>query len=143
LEATSGGTRRATWRRLPLINESVERQLHQAIDVKCRQRRCEPLAIGGVADHVHVLVRLSPSVSIARLTGEAKGFSSYLMTHQIAPGRFFRWQERYSALTVASEDVDAVASYVRKQREHHRTNRVVSDFELPDLWDVELTAFND
>lgn len=57
---------------------------------KCRQLKCLPLEIGGVADHV--LTRLHPTVAVAELVKEIKGASSHLVTHQVLPGEFFKWQ---------------------------------------------------
>jgi REP element-mobilizing transposase RayT len=80
-------------------------------------------------DHVHLLVRVHPSIAVARLVGEAKGFSSYLVTHQLAPGQFFRWQEGYYAMAVPGADLAAVAHYVNTQPEHHGK---IQELEPPD-----------
>ena len=85
----------ATWRRTPLISEAIEKRLYGAIRTRCLKLACPVVAVGGTADHVHLLVELHPSTPVAQLVGEAKGFSSFVMTHEIASGRFFRWQERY------------------------------------------------
>jgi REP element-mobilizing transposase RayT len=122
----------ATLGREPLIDESVEAELHRAIQMKCHQLDCPVVAIGGVADHVHVLAVLHPSVPVAKLIGQAKGFSSHAMTHVIAPGRSFHWQERYGAVTVNPEAVSSVAHYIRRQREHHRAGELFVELELPD-----------
>ena len=79
----------ATWDRLPVLTPAVERIVYAAIADKCRDMNCEPLAIGGVADHVHLLVRLNPAVAISDLVKEVKGSSSHLVTHEIHPGEFF------------------------------------------------------
>jgi REP element-mobilizing transposase RayT len=121
----------ATWRRSWLIDESIEGPLHHAIGVKCLHHGCRVVAIGGTGDHVHLLVEIRPTVRTSRLVGEAKGFSSYLMTHEIAPRRFFRWQEGYGAKSVAPEDLAVVERYVRRQRIHHREQALRRELELP------------
>ena len=63
----------ATWDRLPLICEAVETRLYSTISEKCSQLKCKPLAVGGVEDHVQLLVRLHGSVAVARLVKEVKG----------------------------------------------------------------------
>ena len=88
----------ATWDRLPLITEDMESRLYAAIAAKCRQLKCEPLAINGTEDHIHVLLRLHPTVSVARLVKEVKGASSHLVTHEIKPNEFFKWQGAYGCL---------------------------------------------
>ena len=119
----------ATWRRLPLVDDSVAERLHEMIRKKCVELGCPPVAVGGIADHVHLLVRLHPSVAVARLVGEAKGISSFLMNHELRPGGSFRWQERYDAITVAPDDLPAVERYVNRQPLHHGTRQLLCDFE--------------
>lgn len=82
----------ATWDRLALIAPQIEQPLYAALAEKCKTMKCEALAIGGVADHVHVLARLRPVVAVADLVKELKGASSHLVTHVLRPGEFFKWQ---------------------------------------------------
>src|SRR5689334_23948384 len=89
----------ATWDRLPLITDQIEDRVYAAIAEKCRELKCWPLAIGGIADHVHLLVRLHPPVAVAELAKEVTGASSHLVTHQIAPGEFFKCQGAYGAFS--------------------------------------------
>ena len=119
----------ATWDRLPLVTEQYEGQIHAAIAEKCRQLRCEPLAVGGIEDHVHVLAQLAVTISIADLIKELKGSSSHLMTHVLQPGVFFRWQGAYGVLSVSTEGIPAVKNYIRKQKEHHASGRLIPEYE--------------
>jgi REP element-mobilizing transposase RayT len=119
----------ATWDRMPLIREAWEDRLYGAIHAKCRQLKAEPLAAGGVQDHVHLLVRLPTTLAVADLVKEAKGASSHLMTHMVAPGEFFKWQGAYGAFTLAKADLGRVIDYVRRQKQHHREANVWDDWE--------------
>jgi len=119
----------ATWDRMPLLASEIEQMVYAAILAKCRQLKCEPLAIGGMADHAHLLVRLPTTLTVARLVKEAKGTPSHLVTHEIAPGQFFRWQGSYGAFTVSKELVPRVKAYVERQREHHGSGKVVGAWE--------------
>jgi REP element-mobilizing transposase RayT len=60
----------ATYKRLPLIKPQFEPRLYSAMADKCRELGCHPLAIGGVEDHVHLFVRFTPTVVLARLMKE-------------------------------------------------------------------------
>ena len=51
----------ATWRRTPLISEAIEKWLYGAIRTRCLKLGCPVVAVGGTADHVHLLVELHPS----------------------------------------------------------------------------------
>ena len=109
----------ATWDRLPLIDGRIEPVIYASIAAKCRELRCTPLAIGGTADHVHVLVQIAPAVSVSRLAQEIKGSSSHLVTHQYVPEGSFRWQGSYAAFSVGERDVPRVRQYVEEQKRHH------------------------
>jgi REP element-mobilizing transposase RayT len=87
------------------------------------------IAIGGDLDHVHLLVRLAPSVAVSQLVGEVKGASSHLMTHEIAIGNEFKWQGGYGAFTVSPRALAKVADYVKNQKAHHENRRTFTDWE--------------
>jgi len=78
---------------------------------------------------VHLLVRWSPTVSVAELIGEVKGASSHFVTHQLLPKAFFKWQGAYGAFTVSREHVERVRHYIEHQKEHHAMQTVVSAWE--------------
>lgn len=109
----------AIWERLPLITPDIEPMLYTAIAAKCRELGAEPLAIGGLSDHVHLLVRFPRSLTLATLTQEVKGASSHLVTHKLKSGEFFKWQGGYGAFTVSLEAVPAVREYIQNQKKHH------------------------
>ena len=109
----------ATWDRLSLITPAIESQIYAAIAVKCRELKCEPLAIGGIENHVHLLTRFHTTVAIATLAKEIKGASSHLVTHKLMPEEFFKWQGAYGAFTIRKSDVPQVKAYIQNQKTHH------------------------
>ncbi|HEX7594124.1 MAG TPA: IS200/IS605 family transposase [Anaerolineae bacterium] len=119
----------ATWDRLPLITPQIEPQLYAAIHAKCKEIRCEPIAIGGIENHVHLLVRFPTTLAVATLVKEVKGAPSHLMTHKIIPNEFFKWQGAYGAFTVSKDRVEQVSDYVRNQKTHHAANSLFDDWE--------------
>lgn len=119
----------STWDRLPLISPATEAPLYAALAKKCHDLKCLPLAIGGVNDHVHLLVLLDPAVAVARLVQELKGSSSHLITHEIAPGEFFKWQGAYRAFTVSADAVPSVQDYIDNQKQHHANGGLLADWE--------------
>ena len=85
-----------------------------------KAERCLPLEINGVADHVHLLIRVPPTVALAELLRALKANSSKWLNDTRFPRRTFAWQEGYAAFTVSQSQVGRVAAYVRNQEEHHR-----------------------
>jgi putative transposase len=80
----------ATSDRLPLITPEVEPRLYATVQSKFRELRCVPIAVGGLADHVHCLCRFDPTLSISYLVQQVKGASSHLATHEIRGASDFK-----------------------------------------------------
>ncbi len=125
----------ATWDRLPLIEEAIEGRLYACIAEQCRSLKCDVIAIGGIEDHIHLLIRLHPTVAIAKLVKQTKGSSSHLVTHEIKPGEFFKWQGAYGAFTLRKRDVPIVKAYIELQKQHHASGHIQEEWEQ--------TAIND
>jgi REP element-mobilizing transposase RayT len=88
------------------------------------------ITVGGVEDHVHLLIGLPPTLSVSDLIKNIKGSSSHLVTHEIKPGEFFKWQGSYGAFTVGHDGIDKVANYIRNQAIHHQQKSIIPTWEL-------------
>jgi putative transposase len=119
----------ATWERKPLITAEREAAIYACIARKCRELKCDVMAIGGTSDHVHALVRVYSSVSVAVLAQGMKGASSHLVNHAVDPTAFFRWQGTYGAFSVSPNDLEQVSAYIRHQNEHHASGELTPDWE--------------
>ena len=107
----------------PLIRKAWRERLH-AYMAGCVRKACGTVvAIGGVDDHVHLLVRLKPSHSIADLMRNVKNASSRWV-HETLNDHDFAWQDGYTALSVTTSRVGIVKQYVLEQEMHHRTKSV-------------------
>lgn len=109
----------ATWDRLPLVTETVERRLYRYIEAVCRDDECELLAIGGMPDHVHLLVLLPATITLGQLMHDVKGGSSRFVSEQVLSGDWFAWQRGYGAFGVSPHDKQRVIRYIRNQKRHH------------------------
>jgi REP element-mobilizing transposase RayT len=119
----------ATWDRLPLITQQIEQQVYASILAKCEALGCTAVAIDGIDDHVHLLVRFPPALPLVKLIGEVKGASSHLVTHKLEPQSFFKWQASYGVFTVSMRSLDNVAAYVRNQKQRHAHNMLLPALE--------------
>ncbi len=123
----------ATWDRLPLLVGEVEPRVYRAIAAKCVELGAEVIALGGVEDHVHLLVKLPPALALARLIGEVKGASSHLATHEVAAdGQFFKWQGAYGAASVSPRALGEVSAYIANQKAHHMERSLIPEWEAPE-----------
>ena len=118
----------ATWGRLPLITPEIRQRLYGVIQHHASKLRCEVIAIGGIEDHVHVLLRFAPTVVIADLVGRMKGASSYLAQQVL--GHTFKWQGSYGAYSVSRFGLDRVRAYILNQEAHHRDGTTIPDLEV-------------
>jgi putative transposase len=120
----------ATWDRLPIITPDIQEAVYSVIIKECRELKCQPIAIGGVSDHIHLLTHFSTTVTICELLKQIKGSSSHFINYEIKPNSFFKWQGSYSAFTVSHNALDPLVHYIKNQEQHHRQKSLVSDWEL-------------
>jgi REP element-mobilizing transposase RayT len=119
----------ATWDRLPLITSDIERRLHRNIESEARKQGCDVLVINGVQDHIHLLVSLPATITIANLVKQVKGVSSHFVSETLRPATQFKWQANYGAFTVSRWDVDRIIGYIQRQKEHHAAETVLQEYE--------------
>jgi REP element-mobilizing transposase RayT len=119
----------ATWDRLSLVSDDLEQPLYAAIQAETTRLKCELLAVGGMPDHVHLLTRLHPAVSVAALVKQVKGVSSHLVTHSLKPGAFFKWQGAYGAFSLRKADAPVIQAYIERQKVHHASHDLRMEFE--------------
>ena len=109
----------ATWNHEPVITEAIERELFRYIRGICSDSNCPVIAIGGMPDHIHLLVSLSNTVTVADLMEKVKGGSSRFASNSLAPDGWFKWQGSYGAFSVSSHEKRKVVHYIENQKRHH------------------------
>jgi putative transposase len=119
----------ATWDRLPLITPEIQPILYADIVRQCEKLKSTVIAVGGIEDHVHLLVRFSPTLCLSDLMKAVKGSSSHLITHVVNPNEFFKWQGSYGAFSINHSDIDQVAQYIRTQADHHHRKSTILTWE--------------
>lgn len=121
----------STWDRAPLLTADLRRAVHRAIEAKSAELGATVVAIGGMEEHVHLLVKLPATLTIAQLAGQVKGASAHLVNHHFNLGGAFRWQGAYAAFSVGPGAVPRVVQYIANQREHHGNGTLIADWEQP------------
>ncbi len=118
--------------RLPFLQPADLRgELHRYLGGVCRNHDSPSIRIGGVEDHVHLLLRLSKSISIADLTRELKRDSSKWIKDRFNDPYLqeFHWQAGYGAFSISPSHVELVSQYIRDQEEHHREESFQDEFQ--------------
>lgn len=125
----------ATWDRLPLITPDIERRLYRNIESEAQKLGCTVLALNGTENHVHLLVMVPSTLTVADLLKQIKGVSSHFVNEVLKPPTQFKWQGSYGAFTVSRWDVDKIKEYIKRQKgrcEHwSNMNLTVYDSGLP------------
>jgi REP element-mobilizing transposase RayT len=119
----------STWDRYPILTDKIRPEVYRAIAAECARQRAELIALGGIDDHVHLLVRMPTTLSPADLAKQVKGSSSHLVNHAEGRVPFFRWQGGYGAFSISKNHVARIREYVLNQEEHHRLGRLIPDLE--------------
>ena len=110
----------AVQKRAMLIQPSWRNELYKYMTGCINNHQCKVMAIGGVADHVHILVSMHPAISPSSLMADVKRSSSlWINERHFVPCRF-AWQEGFGAFSYAKSDIKNVAKYIENQEEHHK-----------------------
>ncbi len=105
--------------REPLLNHDNCARIHAYLGGIIRGMNGVAHAVGGAADHVHLLIGLRATHCLADVMRELKSDSSRWVHEELGLGNF-AWQEGYGAFTVSAPDLERVRGYVLRQEEHHR-----------------------
>ncbi len=111
--------------RAPIISADLQEKLWAYLDGIAKNHRLALLAVGGIADHVHLLVGIPQTMTLASAVNCLKANSSrWLREH----GNNFEWQKGYGAFSVSPSQVPLVKQYIRAQAEHHAKHTFEEEF---------------
>ena len=110
----------STKNREPLIRNSLKPELHKYLGGLVRDMKGILLEVGGMADHVHLVVKLRPDTSVSDVVKYIKANSSGWVKGRGDQQGDFYWQRGYAAFTVSESQLPAVREYVVNQEAHHR-----------------------
>jgi REP element-mobilizing transposase RayT len=130
----------STKNRAPLIDGALSNDLYPYMAGIIRQKGGTLLALGGMPDHVHILLRLKADLKLSDLVRAVKAISSKWIHERLEPIPEFGWQTGYAAFSVSQSREAAVRSYILNQAAHHR--RVSFEEELMELLKKHQIEFN-
>jgi putative transposase len=120
----------STKERRPLLYPDTRQKLHAYLATVARNAGCEAYRVGGVADHVHLAIRLARTISIADLAEVLKTSSSKWVKTQSSELNEFAWQRGYGCFSVSPADLDALRAYIDGQEAHHKTQTFQDEFRM-------------
>jgi len=103
-----------------LIQQSWREELYKYICGIVNGKEQKVYAIGGVADHIHILVSIKPNIAISDLVRDIKANSSKWINEKGYVIGKFQWQEGFGAFSYAQSQLDNVIAYINNQEQHHQ-----------------------
>jgi REP element-mobilizing transposase RayT len=88
----------------------------------------KPLQIGGIEEHVHLLLGAPAVLAPARIAQLIKGGSSAWIQEALPRMKGFGWQDGYGAFAVSKSNLPSVIEYIQHQGEHHRTKSFQEEY---------------
>jgi REP element-mobilizing transposase RayT len=124
--------------RQSLIDPSWKPELFKYIGGIFRNQKQKLLAIGGVQDHIHLLLGLRPNVALSDLIRDVKANSSSFVNDQRFVRGKFAWQEGFGAFSYSKSQIDSVVRYVFNQEKHHERRTFKEEYmTLLDRFEVD------
>lgn len=119
----------STKHREEVLHGENKKELYKYIWGILKNKKCTLYQIGGVADHIHIVTHIHPSVALSDLVKDIKIASSkYIKEEKLFP-HFTSWQEGYGAFTYAISAKDNLINYVKNQEEHHRKKTFIEEYK--------------
>ena len=118
----------STKERRRLITPALAQRLWPFMGGIARQHKIKAIEIGGVEDHVHLLLSLPSTIAIAKALQLIKGGSSKWVHETFPEHRLFGWQEKYGAFSVSVSQLDNIVRYIQGQEAHHRKMTFQEEF---------------
>ncbi|MCW8129340.1 MAG: IS200/IS605 family transposase [Planctomycetota bacterium] len=109
----------STKRRMNLIPPAVESERYAYMATVLKALDSPAIAIGGVSDHVHILVSLSKNQALSKVIEEVKTSSSKWIKRKPGMEQFY-WQTGYAAFSIGRSNEPALIRYIHHQKQHHR-----------------------
>ncbi|MEA2041771.1 MAG: IS200/IS605 family transposase [Bacteroidota bacterium] len=109
---------------LPKHNNELQKYITGIV----QNRKSKLLSINNISDHIHILVGISPTYSVSKLTQEIKNNSSKFINQKSWYSSKFAWQSGYGAFSYSHSHRDAVIKYIENQQIHHQTENFQTEY---------------
>ncbi len=101
------------------ITPEIEERVWAYLGGIAKEHKMKPLQIGGIEDHIHMLLGAPPTLAPSKIAQLIKGGSSGWIHETFPDMSRFAWQDGYGAFTVSKSNIPNVTTYIQNQREHH------------------------
>ncbi|MEZ5345537.1 MAG: IS200/IS605 family transposase [Pyrinomonadaceae bacterium] len=120
----------STKERRPMITPELQTRLFPYLGGIAKKHKMKLLTIGGMPDHVHLLLSLPKTMPISKAQQLIKGGSSKWIHDTFPEHRSFAWQSGYGAFSIGVGEVERTRKYIRNQAKHHLKRDFKEEFLL-------------
>ena len=106
--------------RKDLIDRNVEERVWAYIGGIARKHQLIAIQVGGIENHIHVLILAKPKIAPSQIVQWLKGESSRWIHETFPELAKFEWQDGFGVFSVSKSNVPDVVEYIKNQREHHQ-----------------------
>jgi len=118
----------STKNREPWIMPNIRENLYQFMGGIANKNNIKLIAVGGIENHVHILLSFSSDISLSKAVQLIKGGSSYWIHKTFPNMSYFSWQDGYGAFSVGISQINKTKEYIANQEDHHRTQSFQEEF---------------
>lgn len=124
-----------------LIQKKWQDELHKYICGIVNGKGQKVYAIGGVSDHIHILISIKPNITIYDLVRDIKSNSSKWINEKAFVLGKFEWQEGFGAFSYGQSQLDPVIAYINNQEQHHKKKTFRDEYlELLQIFQIEYDS---
>ncbi len=120
----------STKMRRPFIHSKIQQDLYSYMAGTAKALDCYVHKIGGVEDHVHLLLSLPRTLTLSKLIEEVKKGSSKWVKTKGEAYKDFSWQKGYGAFSIGQSNFGALQKYIENQAEHHKKVSFQDEFHV-------------
>jgi REP element-mobilizing transposase RayT len=119
----------ATHNREPILTVEREKVFYGVLYKKAEELGLKIHAAGNIEDHVHIVLSIPPTLTVADCVRHLKGASAYAVNRMAGSDGQFKWQGGYGALSIGDRSLESLKAYAARQKEHHRDSRLSAVYE--------------
>ncbi|MFP8488710.1 IS200/IS605 family transposase [Gracilimonas sp. Q87] len=114
---------------VPYLTWEIRNEVCQFIKTIGNRKGYAIDTVNGVKDHLHVLLRINTTQTVAESVQWIKGASSHYLNEKYKWSDGFKWQEGYGVFSVSLNDIRTVRNYIYNQEKHHKEKTCIFNFE--------------
>ena len=122
------------WRK-PIITNDKEREVYKILYNLMNSYGCHTYRIGGMPDHIHILVDISSKLSLSSFMKQLKQESSFIISQNRLFPNWDGWEEGYAAFSYSAKEIPVVVNYITNQKEHHKKISFIDEYKN---WLIEM-----